>query len=102
MNALDKKIPLFDDATAQRRSETLKALGHPVRLRIVDLLNTRAHSVGEIAELLEVESAIVSQQLKILRMVGLVQSARRDGRRFYSLALPQLSRLLECLKTCEH
>ncbi len=95
-------MPLFDELAARRRSETLKALGHPIRLRIVDLLNSRAHNVGEIAGLLVVDSAIVSQQLKILRMSGLVQASRRDGHSYYSLAMPQLRNLLECLKSCEH
>lgn len=91
----------IDLDTAQRRSETLKALGHPVRLRIIDLLDTCEHCVGDIARELEVGSAIVSQQLKILRLSGLVKADRRDGHSFYSLAVPELSKLLSCLKSCD-
>jgi len=96
-----KGIAVIDLSSAQRRSDTLKALGHPVRLRIIDLLNHDEHCVGDIAKKLVLESAIVSQQLKILRLSGLVDATRRDGRRYYSLAIPQLSRLLECLTRCD-
>jgi len=88
--------------TAQRRSETLKALGHPVRLRIVSLLNEDEMCVGDIAQHLEVGSAIVSQQLKILRLSGLVKSDRRNGHSYYSLAIDELSTLLTCLQNCDH
>jgi len=87
---------------AGRRAETLKALGHPHRLRIVDLLCHQEHCVGDIAEALSLESAIVSQQLKILRLSGLVKVQKKNGFSFYSLAIPNLRKLLECLKTCEH
>lgn len=97
-----EKSSLLNPQVAYRRSETLKALGHPIRLSIVELLNQQEHNVGDLARELTLDSAIVSQQLKILRMSGLVQSERRDGHSFYRLAIPQLSRLLECLRSCDH
>ena len=79
---------MLDQDTATKRSETLKALGHPIRLRIVDLLAASEQCVGDIAKHLEVDSAIVSQQLKILRLSGLVQAERRNGHSYYSLSIP--------------
>ena len=100
---IDKeKSNLLNPQVAYRRSETLKALGHPIRLSIVELLNQQEHNVGDLARELALDSAIVSQQLKILRMSGLVQAERREGHSFYRLAIPQLSRLLECLRSCDH
>jgi ArsR family transcriptional regulator, zinc-responsive transcriptional repressor len=81
-------------------SEALKALGHPVRLRIIDLLTHGSLSVGELAQKLDQQQAIVSQQLKILRLSGLVSSVRAEGRVFYSIAVPHLRNLLECLRAC--
>jgi ArsR family transcriptional regulator, lead/cadmium/zinc/bismuth-responsive transcriptional repressor len=92
---------VIDLELAQKRSETLKALGHPVRLRIVELLNEEERCVGDIARTLDLGSAIVSQQLKILRLSGLVKADRRNGHSFYSLAIAELSRLLECLVSCD-
>jgi len=96
-----KRIDLIDVNTAQRRSETLKALGHPVRLRIIDLLNTGEHNVGQIAETLDMKSAIISQQLKILRLSGLVEVDKRDGHSFYRISNIHLPRLLDCLRSCD-
>ena len=56
-----------------------KALGHPTRLRIVALLCEGDMHVGSLAEALGSPQAIVSQQLRILRMSGLVSVARVDG-----------------------
>lgn len=96
-----KGATCISSETAQRRAETLKALGHPLRLQIVDLLNQEERNVGELAESLATESAIISQQLKILRLSGLVKVERRNGHSYYRLAMPQLSTLLECLTACD-
>ena len=96
------EIPnLLDKQIAARRAETLKALGHPLRLRLVDLLATGACHVGELAEKLEQSSAIVSQQLKILRLSRLVEVQKRAGHSYYRLANRHLPRLLACLKSCD-
>lgn len=91
----------LDRETAEQRAETLKALGHPIRLCIIDLLENGERNVGNIAELLDIKSAIASQQLKLLRLSGLVAVEKRDGHSFYSIANPNLPRLLECLRTCD-
>ena len=90
----------FPRERAEFFAETLKALGHPLRLQIVDLLAKGEMCVGDIAETVSEKQAIVSQQLKILRMVALVKTCRRDGKSFYSLNNPHLDDLLSCLKRC--
>jgi len=92
---------IIDESTAHRRSETLKALGHPIRLRIIDLLNQGEKSVGQIADVLDLKSAIISQQLKILRLSDLVVVDKRDGHSFYSIANPHLPQLFDCLRSCD-
>jgi DNA-binding transcriptional ArsR family regulator len=100
MTSITKQRQLNKD-TAARRADTLKALGHPIRLQIVDLLAAAPHNVGELADKLGVQSAIVSQQLKILRLSGLVAVNKRGGRSYYDLANSHLSNLLECLRSCD-
>ena len=78
----------------------LKALAHPARLRIVATLCRSQESVGALAQLLEIEPAIVSQQLRILRMQGLVDVARSEGLAIYSLSRPELKTLVACLEKC--
>jgi DNA-binding transcriptional ArsR family regulator len=51
-----------------------KAVGNPVRLRIVAALCEGEENVGGLAERLDLKQAIVSQQLRILRMSGLVKA----------------------------
>ena len=85
---------------AAEMAETLRALGNPVRIRIVDLLCEGELHVGAIAEQLEVGQPIVSQQLRILRMSGLVEASREGGFARYRLARPQLRTLMRCLHRC--
>jgi DNA-binding transcriptional ArsR family regulator len=59
---------------------TLKALGEPRRLEILELLRKGPRSVGEIAERVEVSQQAVSQHLAVLDRAGLVE-ARKDGTR---------------------
>lgn len=91
----------FNRETAEKRAETLKALGHPIRLCIMDLLQDGERNVGDLAELLDIKSAIASQQLKLLRLSGLVSVEKRDGHSYYTIAHPNVPRLLDCLRTCD-
>jgi DNA-binding transcriptional ArsR family regulator len=91
-----------DPERAEGVSQILKALAHPLRIRIVSLLvhEDECH-VNGIASELEVNQSIVSQHLRILRMQHLVQSHRRDGFAWYQLAEPKLVDLLGCLEGCK-
>lgn len=68
-----------DNFQSKECADRLKALSEPLRLRIVDVLRHGELTVGDIAELLEVELVTVSHHLKILKNAGLVE-AQRDGR----------------------
>jgi len=60
------------------KAEFFKALAHPLRIRILEHLQTRERSVQELQELLDAEQPIVSQQLAVLRVKHIVQ-ARKEG-----------------------
>jgi DNA-binding transcriptional ArsR family regulator len=87
---------------AQHLADILKALAHPVRLRIIAALCEGEESVIELARRLHVKQAIVSQQLRILRMSGLVAARRENGFACYGLAEPRLRELLRCLDGCHN
>ena len=89
-----------DTAKAMHLADILKALAHPVRLRIVGLLCAKDLSVTVMAEMLDVRQAILSQQLRILRMSGLVESFRSHGRASYRLGEQRLRQLVKCLEGC--
>ncbi len=63
-------------------AERLKALGDPIRLRIVGLLRQGELAVGDISEFLEIPLAGASHHLQILKHARLV-STRREGRFIY-------------------
>lgn len=84
---------------AERIAQVLKAVAHPLRLQIIALLVRRDARVGELSELLGEKQAIVSQQLRILRMSGLVEVIREAGTMRYRLSEPRLCKLVGCFES---
>ena len=78
----------------------LKAVAHPLRLRIVALLCGGPQNVNAIAERMGAPQSIVSQQLRILRLKNLVDVQRRDGFAFYELVEMRLQELIRCMEGC--
>jgi DNA-binding transcriptional ArsR family regulator len=85
---------------AAHLADVLKALAHPERLRIVAALSEEEQTVTSLAARLGLPQAVVSQQLRILRMSGLVEPFRAQGRARYRLGEPRLRHMLECLEGC--
>jgi DNA-binding transcriptional ArsR family regulator len=79
----------------------LKTVGHPVRLRIVELLQALEEApVNRIQDELQLSQPVVSQHLTKMKALGLLKAQRRGGMMYYSVALPQLFKLLECIRGC--
>ncbi len=78
----------------QAKAEFFKHLGHPVRIRVLELLVAGERPVSELLPAIGVEPASLSQQLAVLRRAGLV-TARKDGTTVrYALTSPQIAELL--------
>ncbi|HEU4366837.1 MAG TPA: metalloregulator ArsR/SmtB family transcription factor [Methylomirabilota bacterium] len=60
------------------KAEFFKALGHPLRIRILEVLVGGERSVQELQEALDLDQPIVSQHLAMLRAKGIVK-ARKEG-----------------------
>jgi DNA-binding transcriptional ArsR family regulator len=77
----------------------LKCLGHPLRLRILDLLERcRECTVTEIHEALEVEQAVASQHLTNMRDKGIL-ARRRDGVHvLYGIEDSRALKVLACVR----
>ena len=76
------------------KAEFFKTLGHPARIRILELLATDDRSVGELLPHVGLESSNLSQQLGVLRRAGVVV-ARKDGNAvIYSIASQDIAELL--------
>jgi ArsR family transcriptional regulator len=85
----DPTVP-FDGA-----ADVLRALSHPVRLRIVHLLRDGELCVKRLEELLGVSQPSVSQHLTRLKYAGLIDSERRGHLVCYRLSDPVATRVLE-------
>lgn len=76
------------------KAEFFKALGHPLRIRILELLADGEQSVGELLAEVEVEQSHLSQQLGILRRAGFVVARREGASVVYSVADERIAELL--------
>ena len=77
------------------KAELFKALGHPLRIKIVETLRSGEVSVAELLRRLDVEPATASQQLGVLRSRGLVDSRREGTTVYYRLRDPLVLDLLK-------
>jgi ArsR family transcriptional regulator len=75
-------------------AEFFKAVGHPLRLRVLELLAEEERSVAAMLELLDVGQSSLSQQLSVLRRAGLVASRRLGSHVTYSLMEPRIADVL--------
>ena len=89
-----------DAARADHVADVLKAVAHPLRLRIVAVLCEGEENVTALAEKVEASQAIVSQQLRILRSRGLVAASREGGFATYRLVEQNLRGLVRCMERC--
>ena len=78
----------------QAKAEFFKTLGHPARIRVLELLSQREYAVGEMLPEVGVEAASLSQQLAVLRRAGLVTFRKAGSTVYYALASPQVAELL--------
>ena len=74
----------------------LKALAHPIRLYIVELLSKGEKCVCEIDEQLHIDISTVSRHLATLRRAGLIKDDRRGNQVFYSLQIPCVMNFFKC------
>jgi ArsR family transcriptional regulator len=78
----------------QLKAEFFKTLGHPARIRILELLALRPLTVGELQAEVGLESSHMSQQLAVLRKAGVVTAHKRGNTVTYSMASPDMAQLL--------
>lgn len=76
------------------KAEFFKALAHPLRIRILEILSDGEKSVNEIQTMIGSEGSAVSQQLMILRAKNIVTGTKDGNRVIYSLRDPMIVELL--------
>lgn len=79
----------------QFKADFFKALSHPLRIRILELLSDGDKSVNELQTLIGSEGSAVSQQLAILRSKNIVDGKKDGTKVMYSLRDPAIIELLD-------
>jgi ArsR family transcriptional regulator len=77
------------------KAALFRTLGHPARVRILELLRDGEHSVGALQDALGLDSGGTSQHLAALRRIGVVGSRREGTSVFYRAAGPEVFALLD-------
>ena len=76
------------------KADFFRALAHPIRIRILEILGTGERTVQELQQLLDLRQSIVSQQLAVLRGKDVVTSRKLGTTVKYALSDPLITRLL--------
>lgn len=93
-----KEFTTMNNEVQQFKAEFFKALAHPMRIRILEVLSEGEKTVNEIQSILGSEGSAVSQQLAVLRSKNVVSSVKEGTSVIYSLRDPLIKELLAVAK----
>jgi DNA-binding transcriptional ArsR family regulator len=79
-------------------ADVFKALGHPSRLLIVDVLTHGERCVADLTDLIGCDTSTVSNHLSVLRNAGIVTDERRGQQVFYRIAASCIKKVFGCLE----
>jgi DNA-binding transcriptional ArsR family regulator len=86
------------DGLRQFKAEFFKALGHPLRIRLLELLRDGPLSVGQLQAAVGAPASSISQQLAVLRSRNIVATERRGTTVLYTVRDPELFDLLDAAR----
>lgn len=87
-------VPLY-----QAKAELFRTLGHPARIRVLELLAEHDRPVHDLLARIAIEPSNLSQQLAVLRTAGLVSQRREGNEVIYALSVPEVAALLQAGRT---
>ncbi|MCX5813551.1 MAG: metalloregulator ArsR/SmtB family transcription factor [Proteobacteria bacterium] len=82
---------------AEIRSRIIKALAHPVRLMIVEVLKDGETPFSKLNNLFESDKSTVSKHLLVLKEAGIVSSRKSGLEMFYKLEVPCITDFFSCV-----
>lgn len=92
------ELPQLNRPLNEVKAELFKALAHPARIRVLEVLCNGPRTVSELAPLVGIESSHLSHQLSVLRSVGLVVTRKERTTVIYSLRDEHVAELLAVAK----
>jgi len=87
----------IDKEFLKLQSDVLKAMAHPTRLEIMQILTAGTLCVCEIVEITGGEYSNISRHLSKLARVGILESEKKGTNIYYSLACPCVINFLSCI-----
>lgn len=85
-------------ARCETRAVVLKALAHPTRLFMIEVLADKSYCVCELTEMVGLDISTVSKHLSILKNAGLVHVEKKGKQVFYSLRMRCALNFLDCVE----
>jgi DNA-binding transcriptional ArsR family regulator len=79
-------------------AECLRALAHPHRLRMVQMLLQGDYTVGELAEACDLPSPMASEHLRLMQRCGFLSSEKEGRKVYYQVVEPHLKNILKCIE----
>jgi ArsR family transcriptional regulator len=92
------RMALSAPGVAEAKAELFRALAHPLRIRVLEILVDGEQSVGALAQALQIDLPRLSQQLAVLRGAHVVSTRRDRSTVYYRLTDPRTSQLLVTAK----
>ncbi|MCK5824735.1 MAG: helix-turn-helix transcriptional regulator [Ichthyobacteriaceae bacterium] len=100
MNTSISKIMKIDVEELQKRADMLKAMAHPTRIAMIEMLyQGKELTVTKIHNSLEIEQAVASNHLGILKSKDIVQCRREGKMVYYSLKVETVHNIIQCMLT---
>lgn len=97
MNTLDKST-LYNDNDIDRAARCIKAMSHPLRLKILCVLGTNSVSVQDIVEQVGTSQSNISQHLAILREKNILGSKKEANRVYYYIDDNRMLQLINMMR----
>jgi ArsR family transcriptional regulator len=93
-----RRTPIADD-TFEMAAKIMRAIGHPLRLRLLEVLEVEKEAnVSELCALTGEPQPKISQQLSRLRLEGVLATRREGNQVFYRMARPEVLGVLDCIR----
>ena len=89
----------MERTSAERGAEVLKALAHPIRLQVIELLRDNEMCVGDIVEALDQRQAVISHQLNLMKDKGVLASTRNGTKVSYRIENKNVINVLDCINS---
>ncbi len=82
---------------AEIRAKIIKAMGHPVRLMMIEFLKKEQRSFSDVFDLFKLDKSTVSKHLLVLKEAGIVSSTRSGTDMIYKLEVPCVTDFFSCV-----